>query len=79
MKIDTAFHPDGSLKAFFPPADLVIDGITCEASVFRPVYLHPNGRLWKARVAVEVLQGDRRYAAGLDIELSGSSPYQAVR
>ncbi|MBM3977250.1 MAG: hypothetical protein FJ299_09705 [Planctomycetes bacterium] len=79
MKIDTAFHPDGSLKAFFPPDDLVIDGVTCEASVFHPIYLHPNGRLWKARVAVDVIAGERHYAAGSDIELSGSPPYPTVR
>lgn len=69
MKIDTAFHPDGSLRAFFPPRDVDIDGFTCEASVFHPVYLHPDGHLEAARLAADVTIDGRPYAKGDDVEL----------
>lgn len=50
-KIDTAFHPNGRVRAFFPPEDLELDGVWCEASVFHPVYLHPDGRLAQCKLA----------------------------
>jgi len=50
-KIDTAFHPNGRVRAFFPPDDYEVGGVLCEASVFHPVYLHPDGRLRECKLA----------------------------
>jgi hypothetical protein len=68
-KIDTAFHPNGRVRAFFPPHDVEIDGVPCDASVFHPVYLHPDGRLARCRLARAFEIGGERRAAGSTIEL----------
>jgi hypothetical protein len=63
-KIDTAFHPNGRLKAFFPPHTLEIDGVPCAASVFHPVYLHPDGRLRRCKLAAAVTLDGRTLERG---------------
>lgn len=63
-KIDTAFHPNGRVRAFFPPDTLEIDGIPCTASVFHPVYLHPDGHLRQCKLAREVTLAGRTFAKG---------------
>jgi len=69
MKIDTSFHPNGRVKEFFPPKDLVIDGIPCEASVFHPVVLHPDGRLRRCNLAENCSLGGRKFEKGSILEL----------
>jgi hypothetical protein len=69
MKIDTAFHPNGRVRAFFPPGTLVIDGIPCTASVFHPVYLHPDGHLRRCKLAGAVTLAGRTFAKGETLEL----------
>jgi hypothetical protein len=73
FKIDTAFHPNGRVKAFFPPEDLELDGVLCTASVFHPVYLHPNGRLKQCRLARETTLAGRVFARGTTLVLDESS------
>lgn len=68
-KIDTAFHPNGRVRAFFPPEDLELDGVWCEASVFHPVYLHANGRLAQCRLARTAYVHGRRFERGETIAL----------
>lgn len=68
-KIDTAFHPNGHVKAFFPPEDLELDGVLCEASVFHPVYLHPDGRLQQCKLAADVTLAGHTYAKGETLRL----------
>jgi hypothetical protein len=63
-KIDTAFHPNGRVRAFFPPDTLEIDGIPCAASVFHPVYLHPDGRLRQCKLARDVTLGGLTFERG---------------
>lgn len=63
-KIDTAFHPNGRVKAFFPPDDLELAGVLCKASVFHPVYLHPDGKLRQCKLAALATLDGRTYAAG---------------
>lgn len=64
MKIDTAFHPNGRVRAFFPPRTLEIDGVPCTASVFHPVYLHADGRLRQCKLAGGVTLAGRTFAKG---------------
>lgn len=63
-KIDTAFHPNGRVKAFFPPEDLELEGVLCEASVFHPIYLHPDGRLRQCKLAADLERDGRTYEKG---------------
>ena len=71
-KIDTAFHPNGRVKAFFPPDDIEIDGVLCTASVFHPVYLHPDGRLRCCKLARDVELDARTFEQGTVLELDAS-------
>jgi hypothetical protein len=68
-KIDTAFHPNGRVKAFFPPEDLELDGVLCVASVFHPIYLHPDGRLRQCKLAADVTLDGRTYEKGETLQL----------
>lgn len=68
-KIDTAFHPNGRVRAFFPPEDLERDGVWCEASVFHPVYLHPDGCLAQCKLARRARVHGRDFAAGTTLRL----------
>jgi hypothetical protein len=71
-KIDTAFHPNGHVRAFFPPDDYEIDGILCTASVFHPVYLHPDGRLRECKLARDAIVAGERYEKGTTLVLDAS-------
>ena len=64
----TSFHPDGSLFAFFPRDDVVIDGIPCASNPQVPVYLHPNGRPSRCRLAADVVVGGQTLRRGADAE-----------
>jgi hypothetical protein len=68
-KIDTAFHPNGRVGAFFPPEDLELDGVWCEASVFHPVYLHASGRLARCRLARVAYVHGQRFERGTTLVL----------
>jgi hypothetical protein len=68
-KIDTAFHENGRLEAFFPPDTLDIGGIPCAASVFAPVYLHPDGSLRGCRLAADASIGGVTRRRGETVEL----------
>lgn len=68
-KIDTAFHPNGRVKAFFPPEDLELDGVPCEASVFHPIYLHPDGRLRQCTLAADATIDGRVHQRGETVQL----------
>lgn len=44
--VQTAFHPDGALRQFFPVKPVVIDGVPCGTGLVRGwIELHENGRL----------------------------------
>jgi hypothetical protein len=68
-KIDTAFHPNGRVRAFFPCGVLEIDGVSCAASVFHPVYLHPDGHLRQCKLARAASVAGRTIAQGVTLEL----------
>lgn len=64
MKIDTAFHPNGRVKAFFPRRTTEIDGVPCTASVFHPIYLHPDGTLRQCKLAEDMTRGGETIEKG---------------
>ena len=47
----TAFYPNGRLHWFYPRGDIDVDGVTCAASLFEAVYLHPGGQLKQCKLA----------------------------
>jgi len=63
-KIDTAFHPNGRVRAFFPREPYEIDGVLCTASLFHPIYLHPDGRLRQCKLARDVTLDGRAFRKG---------------
>jgi hypothetical protein len=69
FKIDTAFHPNGRVRAFFPRDTLEIDGVPCTASVFHPVYLHPDGHLRQCLLADDVTLDGRVFEKGQVLRL----------
>jgi hypothetical protein len=71
-KIDTAFHPNGRVRAFFPPDVYEIDGVSCAASVFHPIYLHPDGRLRQCKLARGVTLDGRAFERGQTLNLDES-------
>jgi hypothetical protein len=68
-KIDTSFHADGQLKSCFPRKDVMLDGVTCNASLFSPVYLHPNGRLHRCTLAHAATVAGRQLPRGAKLNL----------
>lgn len=68
-KIDVSFHPNGNVKEFFPPEDVVIEGVPCEASPFHPVALHPDGRLRRCKLASDWSVDGRTFEKGSLLEL----------
>lgn len=69
-KVSTAFHPDGSLRSFFPPHDVRVGHVLCKSSMFAPVRLHPDGSLDRAQVAEDVEIAGAAYRAGDMVELA---------
>ncbi|MBI2919596.1 MAG: hypothetical protein HYY18_00765 [Planctomycetes bacterium] len=63
-KMETSFYADGAVAAFFPAGDVEIDGVRCVGSIFRPVRLHPNGKLKSAKLAADCTIESRRFEKG---------------
>jgi hypothetical protein len=62
--IQTGFHPGGMLRSFFPPEDVLVDGVPCAASLLHAVRLHENGRIQGCRLAADHVQGGESYPKG---------------
>ena len=73
-----AFHPGGSLSAFFPPEDVVIQGIPCRATLYGPVYLHENGNLREFTLARDTGLGGRELSAGQGVVLGEGGEFLSV-
>ncbi len=74
----TGFHPSGRLAAFFPVSDVVIQGIPCKASVFRPVYLYENGNLKEFTLAQDAVVGGQALSAWQTVVLGERGEIQSV-
>ncbi|HEX5051662.1 MAG TPA: hypothetical protein VFZ65_07825 [Planctomycetota bacterium] len=69
FKFATAFHPDGSLRAFFPREPVTIDGVSCAVSPLAPVFLHPDGHLAACRLGADLVRDGQTLRAGKDVHL----------
>lgn len=68
--IRTGFYPNGRLRFFYPPEDIVIDCILCDASLFHGgISLHENGRLAKCKIAQNVVIDGIMYKKGAKLRL----------
>ncbi len=76
--IMTGFHPSGRLAAFFPVSDVVIQGMPCKASVFRPVYLYENGNLKEFTLAQDAVVGGQALTAWQTVALGERGEVQSV-
>ncbi len=47
----TGFYKSGKLRSFFPPEDVIVDGVPCEASLFVNVNLYENGNIKSCKLA----------------------------
>jgi hypothetical protein len=65
----TGFYPSGRLKYFWPPENLVVDGVPCKTTGFQSVSLHENGRLRMCRLSEAATIQGRAFQAGEDIAL----------
>ena len=49
----TGFYNSGKLRNFFPPKDVTVDGVPCEASPFMFVGLYENGHIKSCKLSEE--------------------------
>jgi len=64
-----SFYKTGKLKYFFAEEPVVIDGISCKASIFHLIGLHENGKLKKCTLEKDSLINSIIYKRGQVIEL----------
>ena len=65
----TGFYDSGRLRSFFPPDDIVINGVSCKASLFANINLHENGNLKRCTLAEDYHTAIKNYKKGKSIEL----------
>jgi len=53
----TTFYASGKLHWFYSRDPVVVDGVTCEDSLFEAIYLHPDGRLQQCKLDKAVTIG----------------------
>ena len=73
--IQTTFYHSGKLRAFFPPHDVDIGGVTCKASLLVNVQLHEDGGLRGCRSARKGVYRDRSYKKGAQIKLDADGDW----
>ena len=65
----TGFYESGRLRSFYPPDDIEIDGVPCEASPFVNVWLHEkSGRLKRCKLSRNYEAHGRIYKKGSLVE-----------
>lgn len=76
--VQTAFHPDGALKNFFPVTAETIDGVSCAPGLVRgAIELHANGRLKSCLLGAPWIHAGRKLAKGTRITLTTDGQLQS--
>ena len=65
----TAFYPNGRLHWFYARDAVVVGGVTCKSTLFRAIYLHPDGRLRECKLDKPVTIEGVNYSRGRVIHL----------
>ena len=68
----TAFYDSGRLRSFFPPGDVTVDGVPCDATPLVYVGLYENGRIKSCRLAGDYQGAGKTYRKGQTIAFDES-------
>jgi hypothetical protein len=66
----TGFYDSGKLRSFFPPDDVIVNGIPCEASLLVNVRLHENGRIKSCKLAKNYRSDGKVYKKGKTVQFN---------
>jgi hypothetical protein len=66
----TGFYDSGKLRSFFPPEDVFVDGIPCEASLLVNVNLYEDGNIKSCKLAEDYLVNEKSFKKGKTIEFN---------
>jgi len=64
----TGFYKNGRLRSFFPPEDVTVDGVPCEATPFVNVNLYESGHIKSCKLAEEYQVDGLTFKKGKTIE-----------
>ena len=64
----TSIYMSGRLRSFFPPEDIVIQGVSCKATLFENVCLYENGNLKSTKLAADYTVDGKTWKKGSFIE-----------
>jgi len=70
--IQTGFYSSGRLKSFYPPEDITVNGVPCEASILKSVNLYENGNIRDCKISEDYKIDGKTYKKGHLIELDES-------
>jgi hypothetical protein len=70
--ISTSFYDSGKLRSFYPPEDITLYGIPCEASLLSNVNLHENGKIRSCKLSEDYRVDGKTFKKGRVIELDES-------
>lgn len=68
----TGFYNSGKLRSFFPPEDVIVDGIPCEASLLANVKLYENGRIKSCKLAEHYRVDGKNYKKGTTVQFDNN-------
>ncbi|MDD3050262.1 MAG: hypothetical protein PHR06_03875 [Candidatus Cloacimonetes bacterium] len=64
----TGFYESGNLRSFYPPEDVLINGVPCKASLLVNVNLHENGMIKSCKLARDYQTDGKLYRKGRFLE-----------
>ena len=70
--IHTGFYESGKLRSFYPPEDVMVDGVPCEETPFVNVNLYENGKIKSCKLADDYQVYGHTYKKGKIIEFDDS-------
>jgi hypothetical protein len=70
--IQTGFYSSGRLRSFYPPEDITVNGVPCEASILNSVNLHENGNISNCKLSEDYRVNRRTIQKGNIIEFDDS-------
>jgi hypothetical protein len=68
----TGFYDSGKLRSFFPPKDIIVEGVPCESSLLVNVKLYENGSIKSCKLAEDYQIDGKTYKKGKMIEFDAS-------
>jgi hypothetical protein len=75
----TGFYGSGKLRSFFPPEDVTVNGLLCEASPFASVKLYENGCIKSCKLARDYQIDGKTFKKGEQVEFTGFKETQPIK